>query len=187
MIAITTLYAEPKFEVSAGAFLSWLPNRSFANKTEVTIKKGVPTATDVKIDMTKTVPPLVIPFPAANYRISPEYDWLGGRRKAFSATLGVGLNSSNTQVEYVGGFSFSWRYLMFSPLYHLGHGTHLTQGEEVGQIWCVYGAASGSNPPACGGSPPSPTTKTYWTGAFALGISVRVPTTFSSSNSSSNH
>jgi hypothetical protein len=182
VVTITTLYAEPKFEVSAGAFLSWLPNRSFANKTEVTIKNGVPTPTDVKTDMTKTVPPLVIPFAAANYRISPEYDWLGGRRKALYATLGVGLNSYNTQVEYVGGFSFSWRYLMFSPLYHLGHGTHLTQGEEVGQIWCVYGAASGSNPPACGGSPPSPTTKTYWAGAFALGISVRVPTTFSSSN-----
>jgi len=182
VVTITTLYAEPKFEVSAGAFLSWLPNRSFANTTEVTIKNGVPAPTDVKIDMTKTVPPLVIPFAAANYRISPEYDWLGGRRKAIYATLGVGLNPYNTQVEYVGGFSFSWRYLMFSPLYHLGHGVHLTQGEEVGQVWCVYGAASGSNPPACGGSPPSPTTKTYWTGAFALGISVRVPTTFSSSN-----
>jgi hypothetical protein len=182
IVTITSLYAAPKFEVSAGAFFSWLPNRTFANKTEVTIKGGVPTPTDVKIFMTKTVPPLVIPFAAANYRISPEYDWLGGRRKAIYATLGVGLNPYNTQVEYVGGFSFSWRYLMFSPLYHLGHGTHLTQGEEVGQIWCVYGAASGSNPPACGGSPPSPTTKTYWTGAFAIGISVRVPTTFSSSN-----
>src|ERR1700693_3787442 len=107
---------------------------------------------DVKIDMTKTGSPLVIPFAAANYRISPEYDWLGGRRKAIYATLGVGLNPYNTQVEYVGGFSFSWRYLMFSPLYHLGHGIHLTQGEQVGQIWCVYGAASGSNPPPCAGS-----------------------------------
>jgi hypothetical protein len=133
--------------------------------------------------MTKTVPPLVIPFAAANYRISPEYNWLGGRRNAFYATLGVGLNPYNTQVEYVGGFSFSWRYLMFSPLYHLGHGTHPTQGEQVGQIWCVYGAAAGSNPPPCaGGPPPSPSTKNYWTGAFALGISVRIPTTFSSSN-----
>jgi hypothetical protein len=182
VVTITALYAAPRFEVSAGAFLSWLPNRTFANKTDVTIKNGVPTPADVKIDMTKTVPPLVIPFAAANYRISPEYDWLGGRRKAFYATLGVGLNPYNTQVEYVGGFSFSWRYLMFSPLYHLGHGTHLTQGEQVGQIWCVYGASAGSNPPPCAGSPPSPTTKTYWTGAFALGISVRVPTTFSSSN-----
>ncbi len=183
VVTITALYAAPRFEVSAGAFLSWLSNRTFANKTDVTIKNGVPTPVDVKIDMTKTIPPLVIPFAAANYRISPEYNWLGGRRNAFYATLGVGLNPYDTQVEYVGGFSFSWRYLMFSPLYHLGHGTHLTQGEQVGQIWCVYGAAAGANPPPCGGGPPpSPTTKTYWTGAFAIGVSVRIPTTFSSTN-----
>lgn len=182
VVTITALFAAPRFEVSAGTFLSFLSNRSFSNKTDVTINGTVPTPVDVKIDMTKTSGPLVIPFAAANYRISREYDWIAGRRSAFYTTLGVGLNPYNQQVEYVGGFSFSWRYLMFSPLYHLGHGTHLTQGEQVGQTWCQYGAAAGSNPPPCTGGPPSPTTKSYWTGAFALGISVRVPTTFSSSN-----
>ena len=181
VVTITALFAAPRFEVSAGTFLSFLPNRTFSNKTDVTINGTVPTPVDVKIDMTKTSGPLVIPFAAANYRISREYDWIAGRRSAFYATLGIGLNPYNTQVEYVGGFSFSWRYLMFSPLYHLGHGTHLTQGEQVGQTWCQYGVPEGSNPPPCTG-PPSPTTKNYWTGAFALGISVRVPTTFSSSN-----
>jgi hypothetical protein len=179
---ITALFASPHFEVSAGAFFSWLPNPTFLNKTDVAVTKGVPAPVDVKIDMTKTVPPLIIPFTAANYRISPEYDWIGGRRSAFYATLGIGLNPYNTQVEYAAGFSFSWRYLMFSPLYHLGHGIHLTQGEQVGQIWCQYGVAAGSTPPPCAGSPPSPSTTNFWRGAFALGISVRVPTTYSATN-----
>jgi hypothetical protein len=179
---ITALFASPHFEVSAGAFFSWLPNPTFSNKTDVAVTKGVPAPVDVKLDMTKTVPPLIIPFTAANYRVSPEYDWIGGRRSAFYATLGIGLNPYNTQVEYAAGFSFSWRYLMFSPLYHLGHGIHLTQGEQVGQIWCQYGVAAGSTPPPCAGSPPSPSTTNFWRGAFALGISVRVPTTYSATN-----
>ncbi len=180
--SITALYAAPRFEVSAGAFFSWLPNPTFANKTDVVVTNGIPTPVDVKIDMTKTIGPLIIPFTAANYRISPEYNWIGGRRSAFYATLGLGLNPYNSQVEYVGGLSFSWRYLMFSPLYHVGHGIHLTQGEQVGQVWCQYGAAAGSTPPPCGGSPPAPSTTNFWRGAFALGISVRVPTTYSATN-----
>jgi hypothetical protein len=187
LVTITMLYAEPRFEVSAGAFLSWLNNRTFSNVTDVTITNGTPAPSDVKLMETKTTRPLIIPFAAGNYRVSPEFTWpgwLGGRRGAIYGTLGVGLNPYNTQVEYFGGFSISWRYLMISPVYHLGHDTHLTQGEEVGQIWCQYGggATATSMPPACAGAPPAPSTKTFWTGAFAVGISVRVPTTFSSTN-----
>jgi hypothetical protein len=187
LVTITLLYAEPRFEVSAGAFLSWLNNRTFSNNTDVTITNGRPVPSDVKIIETKTTRPLIIPFAAGNYRISPEFTWpgwLGGRRGALYGTLGIGLNPYNTQVEYFGGFSISWRYLMFSPVYQLGHGTHLTQGEQVGQIWCQYGggATATSSPPLCAGAPPAPSTKNYWTGAFALGISVRIPTTFNSTN-----
>ncbi|MGD0666700.1 MAG: hypothetical protein ABSB23_04005 [Bryobacteraceae bacterium] len=185
IVTITALYVAPRFEVSAGAFLSWLPNRTFSNYKDVTLTGGVPAPADVKIDMTKTIPPLVIPFVAANYRISPEFTWPGGRRGAVYATAGIALNPYDTQVEYAAGFSVSWRYLMFSPLFHLGHSTHLTQGEQVGQIWCQYGnsATATPTPPACGGgTPAAPSTKAFWTGAFALGISVRVPTTFSSAN-----
>lgn len=184
LVTITALYAEPSFEVSTGAFLSWLPNRTFSNTTDVSVTNNVPASTDVRIQETKTSPPLVIPFVAANYRISREFTWLGGRRGAVYATAGVALNPYNTQVEYPIGFSISWRYLMISPLYHLGHDIHLTQGEQVNQIWCVYNAnaTSSSSPPACAGAPPAPSTKMFWTGQFALGISVRVPTTFSSTN-----
>lgn len=184
IVTITALYAEPRFEVSSGAFLSWLPNRTFSNRTDVTVKSNVPAPTQIRIQETTTSPPLVIPFVAANYRISPEFTWLGGRRGAVYATSGIALNPYNTQVEYPFGFSVSWRFLMISPLYHLGHDIHLTNGERVNQIWCSYGstATSTSSPPACAGSPPAPSTKMFWTGRFALGISVRVPTTFSSTN-----
>jgi hypothetical protein len=187
LVTITLLYAEPKFEVSAGAFLSWLNNRTFSNTTEVTITGVTPAPSDIKITESKTTRPLIIPFAAGNYRISPEFTWpawLGGRRGAVYGTLGVGLNPYNTQVEYFAGFSVSWRYLLLSPVYQLGHDTHLTEGEQVGQIWCQYGggATATSTPPVCAGSPPAPSTKSFWTGAFALGISVRVPTSFSSTN-----
>jgi hypothetical protein len=184
IVTITALYAAPRLEGSTGAFLSWLPNRSFSNYTEVSVTGNVPSPVDVKLTQTKTTPPLVIPFAAANYRISPEFTWLGGRRGAVYATLGVGLNPYNTQVEFPVGLSVSWRFLMFSPLFHLGHDIHLTQGEQVGQTWCVYSssASSTTSPPACSGAPPTPTTTTFWRGAAALGIGIRIPTTFASTN-----
>jgi len=184
IVTVTVLYASPRFEISAGTFLSWLPNHTFANVTDIAVTNGVPAPADIKIGMTTTTAPLVIPFVAANYRISPEFTWLGGRRGAVYATAGVSLDPYNTQVEYAAGLSVSWRFLMLSPLFHLGRPLHLTQGEQVGQTWCKYdnGATSSSTPPACAGSPPAPSTKNYWRGAFAIGISVRVPTTFSSSN-----
>lgn len=187
LVTITLLYAEPRFEVSAGAFLSLLNNRTFSNSTDITITNGTPIPADIKLIETKTTRPLIIPFAGGNYRISPEFTWpgwLGKRRGAIYGTFGVGLNPYDTQVEYFGGLSISWRYLMFSPVYHLGHDAHLTQGEQVGQIWCQFGAGAtaASSPPACAGAPPAPSTKSYWTGAFALGISVRVPTGFSNTN-----
>ena len=182
LATITVLYAAPRFEGSAGTFFSLLPNKTFSNVTDTAVTAGVPASVDVRIDGTKTSPPLVIPFVAANYRISDEFTWMGRRRGAFYATLGLGLNPYNTQVEYIGGLSFSWRFLMFGPLVHLGHGSYLTQGEKVNQLWCVYGTPTSGGPPACMGAPPSPSTKMYWTGAFAFAIAVRIPTTYNATN-----
>jgi hypothetical protein len=182
LATITVLFASPRFEGSAGTFFSLLPNKTFSNVTDTVVTGGVPTAVDVRIDRTRTDPPLVIPFVAANYRISNEFTWMGHRRGALYATLGLGLNPYNTQVEYMGGFSFSWRLLMFGPLVHLGHGSYLTQGEKMNQVWCVYGTPASGGPPACMGAPPSPSTKMYWTGAFAFEIGVRIPTTYNATN-----
>lgn len=181
--SITVLYAEPHFEPSAGAFFSMLPNRTFANVTDTAVVDGVPAATDVRINMTKTIAPLVIPFVAGNYRISPEFTWLGRRRGALYATAGVALNPYNTQVEYAAGLSLSWRFLMFGPLFHLGHDSHLTGGEQPNQLWCQYaGATPVAGVPACSSGPPNPATKMFWRGAFAFSIAVRTPTTYSSTN-----
>jgi hypothetical protein len=209
--AIPLTFAEPRFGTSSGVFLSMLNNRSFANTTTVCINApvstppttpptptspsvvctappagttGVPTQQSVVITQTVTNRPLIIPYYAAHYRITPEWLWPGGRRGAFYVTGALGINPYLTDLEYAAGFGFSWRYLMFSPVYHLGRSTHLTQGEQVGQIWCNYGGTStaATVPPSCSGAPPAPTTKTYLTGAFAFGIGVRIPTTFSSTN-----
>ncbi len=187
IVTISVLYADPRFEESTGALLSWLPNRTFSNLTEVAVTGQTPSSSDVKIIATKTIPPLVLPYVAANYRIGSEFTWGRdgrGRRGAVYATAALALNPYNTQLEYAAGLSLSWRYLMFSPLFHLGHAAHLTQGEQVGQTWCSYAStATGmSTPPLCTGAPPAPSTKYYWRGAFSIGIGVRIPTLFSSTN-----
>jgi hypothetical protein len=193
--AIPLTFANPRFETSAGVFLSFLNNRTFANTTDVAVTTTTtptgpvqtPAPTDIKITETVTNKPLLIPYYAAHFRIAPEWiypQWMGGRRGAFYLTGALGINPYQTDLEYAAGFGISWRYLMFSPVYHLGRSTHLTNLEQVGQIYCVYSttATSMTTPPACVGSPPAPTTKNYLTGAFAIGIGVRIPTTFSSTN-----
>jgi len=184
VVPINALYADPIFEVSSGAFISMMPNRSFANYTDVEVVNGVPTPIDIRINETISRPEL-LPFAAANWRIGRDYTMPDRRRGAVYGSLAVALNPYNTMPEFAGGLSFSWRNFMFSPLYHLGHDVHLTQGETVNQIWCTYQSSkssSGVTTFSCApiSSPPAPTTKTYWRGAFAIGISIRIPTTFSS-------
>jgi hypothetical protein len=175
---ITVLYANPIFEVSAGAFFSSLPNRSFANQTAVTQNPGgFPTLGNISIVQTDTRPE-IIPFAGANWRLGPEFVWPGGRRGAVYLTLAAALNPYNTMPEFGGGLSLSWRSLLFTPMYHLGHGVHLTQGEGNKQVWCNVSATAGSTPPPCSPAPPNPSTKNYWTNAVGFGVSVRVPTVF---------
>jgi hypothetical protein len=176
--SITVLYADPIFEVSAGVFFSTLPNRSFANQTIVTQNPGgVPTQGNVVIAETISRP-TVEPFVAGNWRLGHDFVWPGRRRGAvyFTAALGINTNSATT-ADVAFGPSISWRSMMISPLYHLGRDTRLTQGEFVGEVWCNASGANGSIP-KCSGNPPSPTTQRYWTSAFAIGISVRVPSVF---------
>jgi hypothetical protein len=189
LVTITALYADPRFEVASGAFFSSLPNRTFANYTNVTeTTAGTPAPVNIKITKT-TSRPEVLPFVAANYRLLPEFT-IDKRRAAVYASLAVALNPYDTLPEFAGGVSFSWRSFVLSPLYHLGHATHLTQGEYVGEIWCEYYSSpppSGTLPPQCSSAPPAPTTKTYWTNAIAFGISIRIPTTFGSGSTTPSH
>jgi hypothetical protein len=180
---VTVLYADPILEASAGVFFSSLPNRSFANQTIVTPNPGA-ALTQGDIVITQTISrPTVVPFAAANWRLGRDF-LVGRRRGAFYITAAIGLNPNNTSTEFGVGPSFSWRALMFSALYHEGRDLRLTQGEQVGSVWCN---APGTDPTvsACKGNPPSPSTERYWTRAFAFGISVRVPSVFGGSSSSS--
>jgi hypothetical protein len=175
LVTITILYADPIFEVSTGAIISSLPNRSFSNVTLVpSVTPPVTTAGNIVIAQTKTQP-IVLPYVAANFRIGPNFT-LAGRRSAVYFTTGVAFNGYNTTAEYVAGLSLSWRMIMISPLFHLGHDTHLTQNETVGMVWC---STNKNDPNFCNGfTPPAPTSTTYWRGAFAVGIGIRIPTSF---------
>jgi hypothetical protein len=184
IVTITVLFADPKFEVSAGALFSTLPNRSFANITTVTENSsGAPTQGNVVISQSISRP-TVVPFAAGNFRVGNDFALMGARREAFYITGTVGLNPNNSLAEFGVGPSISWRSLMFSALYDWGHDVRLTQGEYVGEVWCDQSAANGSIP-KCSGSPPSPSTEKYWKGVFAFGLSVRIPSIFGGGGSSS--
>ena len=185
IVTVTVLYADPKFEVSAGGIISTLPNRSFANQTIVTQNPGsVPTQGNVVITQMISRPTAVI-FAGANLRLGHDFAWrFDQRRGAFYLTGTVGLNANNSAAEFGFGPSVSWRALMFSLLYDWGHDVRLTQGESVGMIWCNQTAANGSIP-KCSGSPPAPSTEKYWRGVIAFGISVRVPSVFGGGGGSS--
>lgn len=173
---ITVLYGDPIFEVSTGAILSFLPNRTFANQTLVnTNTSGIPATGNIIITQS-LIRPIVIPYVGANFRLGHDF-LVGRRRSAVYFTTAVGFNGYNTTAEYAVGPSFSWRMIMLSPLFHIGHDVHLTQGETVGEVWCNTAAAPGS-PTACSGAPPAPSSKSFWRGSFALGIGIRVPTSF---------
>jgi hypothetical protein len=171
VVTLTVLFADPKLEVSTGVFLSMLPSRSFSNQTVVTQVPGsVPTTGNVFI-APSSIRPTVLPFVAANWRLGRDGVWLH-RRTALYLTGAIALNAYNTSAEYAGGLSLSWRLLMFSALAHVGRELELAQGEYDNEVWCT--TAGGAK---C--SPPNPSTTHAWTAAFAFGLSVRIPTTFS--------
>jgi hypothetical protein len=144
-----------RWEGSAGAFFSTLPIRSFSASPVFT--GG--TVTD-KVITQNILHPTVVPFAAANFRL---YDLPWSRwRSALYWTGGVGINPNTVSADFATGLSISWRSLMLSGLCHFGHDVRLTQGLHVGQS---LGAGFSGNPP----------TQTYWTPAFALGVSIRIP------------
>lgn len=188
VVTVTALYADPIFETSAGAIFSFLHDRSYTNQTVVVPPPGSTLAAgDMYIDETKTQPE-VIPIVAANWRLGHDFVMpVDGRRAAFYGTIWLGLNPYNTLPEFGAGPTFSWRSFMISPLYHRGHDIRLTQNEYVNQVWCNVNATAGSTPGPCTPAPPSPSTQTFWTNAFGIGISIRVPTTYTAGTGGVSH
>jgi hypothetical protein len=88
---------------------------------------GIPATGNIVITQS-LIRPIVIPYVGANFRLG--HDFLLGSRPAVYFTTAVGFNGYNTTAEYVVGPSFSWRMIMLSPLFHIGHDVHFTQGER---------------------------------------------------------
>ncbi|MHB8413004.1 MAG: choice-of-anchor D domain-containing protein [Candidatus Acidiferrales bacterium] len=148
-----------RWEASAGVFFSMMPNRSFSAQPSYSFTSGTPMVTGNTVKENAPVP-TPLPFAAANYRLT---DDLPGRWKSnIYWTAAIGVNPNTTVAEYATGFSYSYRALMFSGLCHFGHDIHLTQGFTTSTN--LGSSFSGKIP-----------TKSYWTEAFAFGISVRIP------------
>jgi hypothetical protein len=175
---VTVLYADPRVETSAGAIVSFVHNRTFVNQTVTDPPPGsFAGAGEVVIAQTKTYPEIV-PFVALHYRIGNDYLMPDHRRGAIYGTAWLGLNPYSTVPEFGAGPTFSWRSLMLSFLYNRAHETALIPGEAQGQVLCNPGATPGANPPPCTPTPVAPVTRTNSINAFAIGVSVRLPTSF---------
>ena len=146
-----------RWEASAGVFFSSLAIRSFSVAPVFT--NGV--ITD-KIIAQNVLHPTVVPFAAGNFRLTNDLK-LSRWKSNLYLTGAVGVNPNTVSADFATGLSLSWRALMVSALAHFGHDTQLTQGLTVGQ----------SLGPGFNGSLP---TQTHWTTAFAIGLSVRIPT-----------
>jgi hypothetical protein len=174
---VTVLYANPRLESSAGAMVSFVHNRSFSNQT-ITNPMGTPyQAGDVVIAQSKTAPEIV-PFAALHWRPFNEYLMPDHRRGAFYGTIFVGLNAYIGVPEFGGGLTFSWRSLMFSALYNRAHQTTLVSPQTQGMRVCAAKPPANNIPPSCMPPPAAPVTHTTPLNAFAIGISVRIPTSF---------
>jgi hypothetical protein len=145
-----------RWEASAGVFFSTLPVRSFTAAPVYTNQ----VLTDHVVQ--ESIRPTVVPFAAANYRLTDDLAWLKWKSNVYW-TLAAGVNPNTVTADFATGFSFSWRAAMLSALCHWGHETRLTDGFADGQKLGV--GFSGSTLP----------TESHWVKSFALGISVRVP------------
>jgi hypothetical protein len=174
---VTVLYADPRFETSAGAVFSFVHNRTFTNQTITSTPPGSTAVPGSMLIFQNKTAPEVVPFVAGHYRIGHDF-MLGQRRSAFYATAWLGLNPYTTLPEYGAGPTFSWRSFMISALYNRAHESVLTPGLTVGMTVCSPSSTVGMTPPPCNPAPAAPTTQTRAINAFAIGLSVRIPTSF---------
>lgn len=145
-----------RWETSAGVFFSTLAIRSFSPAPVFTN-----TVVTDNLVSTNVLHPTVVPFAAANYRITNDLGWSRWKSAVYLTGV-IGVNPNTVSADFGAGPSISWRALMFSFLWHYGHEVKLTQGLQVGQ----------SLGPNFNGSL---STQSSWKSSFALGISVRVP------------
>jgi len=93
--SITVLYGDSKWEASAGTFFSSLAVRSFGASRDSKITQNV-------------LHPTVVPFAAANYRVSNDLSWTKWR-SAIYLTGAIGVNPNTVSADFGAGPSISWR------------------------------------------------------------------------------
>jgi hypothetical protein len=155
--SITILFGESRWEASAGALISTLAIRSYSLAPVLDAGQNLANQR-ISLD---SLYPTVVPFAAANYRLSN--DWKKPRwRMACYWTFAIGINPNTVTTDFGTGPSISWRGIMLSALWHVGHDVRPASGLYKGQLL-----------------PPDTTavaTESYFRlDRVALGISVRIP------------
>jgi len=155
--SITILFGESRWEASAGALISTLAIRSYSLAPVLDANQKLMNQR-ISLD---SMYPTVVPFAAANYRLSN--DWKKPRwRMACYWTFAIGINPNTVTTDFGTGPSISWRGIMLSALWHVGHDVRPTPGLHKDQLL----------PPETA----SVTTESYFRlDRVALGISVRIP------------
>lgn len=166
-----------RWEGSAGVFFSAIPDRSYSitalyyqKDASATDPDNCPAASSTNpigtlcdnVVTQKILRPSLVPFTALHYRLSPDATFIPWKT-ALYLTGAVGYNVNTNSADFAGGLSLNWRSIMISPLWHWGHDVRPIDGfywkESLGAGF------KGTTVP----------TENYWRDAFAVGISVRVP------------
>jgi hypothetical protein len=154
-------WGDSRWEVSAGALLSALKNRSFQNSPDIVdgqVQLDASGKTNTIVTETDNRPS-VVPFALAHFRMaeaSGGYD----KRLAFSLSGGMGVNPNSGSADFAAGFSVSYGALVISPLAHFGRDSRLTNGLEIGA--------------SLGSSPPTLPVERFWTVKFAVAVTARI-------------
>ncbi len=155
---ITLSWNTTRWEISAGAIFSSLPDRSFSATRNVVNGAAQPDTN--KFLTAQTINrPTVVPVALAHYRLSEKLT-ATHRRIAFLLTGGIGVNTTSGTADFLGGVSIGYRSLLFTPAVHFGRDTRLINGVQIGTPF-----AESVTPP----------TQRFWKPAFAIGISYRIP------------
>jgi len=158
--AVNLVWAETRWEVSAGAVFSALPNRAFQNTVQI-VDGQIQLTPDGKPNTSiteTTTRPSIVPFGLAHYRLgeSARYD----RRWAVLATGGMGISPYSGSTDFAAGITIGYRALFISPVAHFARDTRLTSGLKTGD--------------SLGAGPPPLPTERFWKTSFGISISARV-------------
>ena len=157
---VNLVWAETRWEVSAGAVFSALPNRTFQNTVQI-VDGQIQLTPDGKPNTSiteTTTRPSIVPFGLAHYRLgeTARYD----RRWAVLATGGMGISPYSGSTDFAAGITIAYRSLFISPVAHFARDTRLTSGLKTGD--------------SLGAGPPPLPTERFWKTSFGICVTARV-------------